>query len=194
MDYLFSWLKNILHSLGLWNIQGKMVLIGLDNAGKTTLLGVLSKGRVMSCPPTLQPHYEELALGGINFKTFDLGGHPAGREIWKDYLIDVDAIVFLVDAVDKERFPDVKKTLDKVLSMDNIKNVPFLILGNKIDQRGAASEEELREALALYDTTSKTHSLQLGEHVRPLELFMCSIVHKQGYAEGFRWLSSYISK
>jgi len=70
-------------------------------------------------------------------------------------------------------------------------DVPFLILGNKIDIPSAASEEELRMALAINHTTGKDKaSVAAGE--RPIELFMCSVVKTSGYSEGFKWFAKYL--
>ncbi|RRT82261.1 hypothetical protein B296_00010175 [Ensete ventricosum] len=143
--------------------------------------------------PTQYPTSEELSIGKIKFKAFDLGGHQIARRVWKDYYAKVDAVVYLVDAADKERFAESKKELDALLSDDSLANVPFLVLGNKIDIPYAASEDELRYHLGLSNFTTGKGKVNLADtNVRPLEVFMCSIVRKMGYGEGFRWMSQYI--
>jgi len=132
---------------------------------------------------------EELQIGGIKFQAHDLGGHRSARRLWSDYLAGVDAIVYMIDAYDRERFPEAKQELDGLLSGELLANAPFLILGNKIDLPHAASEEEIRHALGI-DTTGKAGKATMG--IRPIEIYMCSVVKKFGYGEGFKWLSNYI--
>jgi GTP-binding protein SAR1 len=99
----------------------------------------------------------------------------------------------LIDAADRERFPESKKELDGLLSDDSLTGVPFLVLGNKIDIPIAVSEEELRYYLGLSNYTTGKGKVNLEDtNVRPIEVFMCSIVRKSGYGEGFKWLSQYL--
>ncbi|KAH0916655.1 hypothetical protein HID58_031101 [Brassica napus] len=158
-------------------------LVGLFE--DTNLCAIHAKRRLVQHQPTQHPTSEELSIGKIKFKAFDLGGHQIARR--------VDAVVYLVDAYDKERFVESKRELDALLSDEALASVPFLILGNKIDIPYAASEDELRYHLGLTNFTTGKSNVSLEESgVRPLEVFMCSIVRKMGYGEGFKWLSYYI--
>ncbi|WZY83045.1 hypothetical protein YC2023_029429 [Brassica napus] len=183
--FVIDWFYGVLASLGLWQKEAKILFLGLDNAGKTTLLHML------------KDEHLEIYLC-FRLPTLHLITAPYIRSMlhasssYSESLV-VDAVVYLVDAYDKERFAESKKELDALLSDESLATVPFLILGNKIDIPYAASEDELRYHLGLSNfTTGKGKVNLVDSNVRPLEVFMCSIVRKMGYGEGFKWLSQYI--
>ena len=168
----------------------KLIFLGLDNAGKTTLLRFLRDGRITMNEPTIHPNQEDLIIGNIKFTTHDLGGHDSARALWKTYFTAVDGIVFIVDALDRDRFPESKRELDALMTDDSLADVPILVLGNKIDVPQAASEEELRAYMGLRETYGKSGS---GGQTsgRPLEVFMCSVLRGQGFKDGFQWLNQF---
>ena len=192
--FLFDWWYSVLSALGLYHKSAKLLFLGLDNAGKTTLLHMLKEGRVSIHQPTIHPNVDELIMGKLKFQAFDLGGHEIARKLWKEYLASgVDGVIYIVDAVDRERFPEAKKELDALLTSEQLANVPFLVLGNKIDLARAVSEEQLRDSLGLYETTGKDIKGDVRENnVRPIELYMCSVVKKMGYGDGFKWLAQFL--
>ncbi|XP_075716070.1 small COPII coat GTPase SAR1B [Rhinoderma darwinii] len=197
MSFLFNWIysgfNSVLQFLGLYKKNGKLVFLGLDNAGKTTLLQMLKDGRMGQYVPTLHPTSEELTIAGMTFTTFDLGGHAQARRVWKSYLPAINAIVFLIDCADHERLAEAKAELDELLADETISSVPILLLGNKIDRPEAISEERLLHTFGIYGHTTGKGKVPLKLlNTRPLEVFMCSILKRQGYGEGFRWLSQYI--
>jgi len=191
MSFLWDWFTNILSTLGLHKKSGKLVFLGLDNAGKTTLLHMLKDDRLSQHVPTLHPTSEELVMGNMKFTTFDLGGHAQARRVWKDYFPAVDAIVFLVDAVDRQRLMEAKTELDSLLTDEQVATAPVVVLGNKIDVPGAVSEQELRYILGV-STTGKGSVSRHEVTGRPMEVFMCSVLRREGYGEAFRWLSQYL--
>eukprot|EP00760_Papus_ankaliazontas_P003188 PhM_4_TR11483/c0_g1_i1/m.57038/K07953/SAR1; GTP-binding protein SAR1 len=193
----FDWFWDIMSYLGIGGKQGKILFLGLDNAGKTTLLGKLTTDQIHIHRPTVHPNVEDLALGGIKLKTFDLGGHQEARRLWRDYFTKCDAVVFMVDAAAPDRFGDVKAELDLLLQAEELSKAPFLVLGNKIDlAHKAVSEDSLKASLGLTGLTTgkstSSGSSGAGSNVRPLEVFMCSVVKRTGYGDGFRWLSQYL--
>lgn len=190
--FLRRWVRNLLSYFGLYNKDGKLLILGLDNAGKTTLMRMLADDRAAQHAPTQRATSEQLTFGGIDFHCFDLGGHREAREVWADYYVDVAGIIFVVDAADRARFGEAKRELDSLLTDPRLTGVPLVVLGNKIDLAAAASEQELRSVLGMTQTTGRNTPMKnFHDGTRPLELFMCSVVGRSGHVDPIRWLAMY---
>eukprot|EP00742_Colponemidia_sp_Colp-10_P007416 GILJ01007985.1.p1 GENE.GILJ01007985.1~~GILJ01007985.1.p1 ORF type:complete len:197 (-),score=18.10 GILJ01007985.1:257-847(-) len=195
MSFILQWMRGVLDWLYYFKIgrHAKITFVGLDDAGKTTLFGILRDGTLRPNYPTLYPHSDEINLGKLHFKAFDMGGHPAARVLWESYFAEVDGIVFVVDAANPKRFAEARDELNKVLSFESIANVPIVVLGNKIDDKRAVSEEDFRVALGLdKQLTYGPKKTKHKEGIRPIELFMCSVVGRAGYPQAFQWLAQFV--
>ena len=171
-----------------------MVFLGLDNAGKTTLFGFLSNGIVQTHTPTQRSTSNTLDIYGIKFQAYDVGGHTEAREIWDDILIDATSIVFMIDATERNqhRIKEAQDILNRILLDQRYSNVPILIFGNKIDkaEMNPMSEAEMRLVYGLENTTGKMTKSSNLDGMRPIELFMCSVLRKANLQEGLQWIAA----
>ena len=108
------------------------------------------------------------------------------RKVWKEYSPYVDAIVYLIDVTERERFFEAKHELDNLLVDESLQSTPIVVFGNKIDKFGAAGEQEIRDLLNIPKFNASEN------YKRPIELFMTSLLCKEGYGEAFKWLVQYI--
>jgi len=92
-----------------------------------------------------------------------------------------------------KRFHEAREELSKLLTTEELAKVPFLILGNKIDAKDAVSEDQLKRELGLENATTGKKKGRLADGVQPIEVFMCSVVKRAGYPDGFRWLAEYLN-
>lgn len=187
----FGWFWDTLSYLGLANKEARIVFLGLDNAGKTTLLHMLRDGKFLAHEPTRHPQFEELTIDSITFKAHDLGGHKAARRLWKQYFANVDGVVFIVDCVDP-RLNESAEELKALFEESALDGVPFVILGNKIDLKGACTDVQLKQALEIENMCIGRDTKVRPEGKRPVEVFMCSILKRGGYQDAFKWLSNFL--
>jgi GTP-binding protein SAR1 len=190
--FILDWFKGVLNWLGLSQKKGKILFLGLDNAGKTTLMHLLKNDRIGAHPPTFNPHSEDLVIDNIRFKAFDLGGHHAARMLWQDYFATINGIVYIVDASDRSRFAESAEELKKLIMNTEQSKVPIVVLGNKIDVASAASADDFRVAFSLPAHLTYGMKLKKESTARPVEVFMCSVAKRMGFREGFQWLGQFL--
>ena len=146
----------------------RIVMLGLDNAGKTTILYKLRLGEVVTTVPTIGFNVETVVYKHINFTVWDIGGQTKIRPLWKHYLQDTDALVYVVDSQDRKRFAEAKEELDAILADDRIRNASLLVFSNKTDMPGSATTTEVKEKLELETRRERDWYIQaLGRNQDP---------------------------
>ncbi|KAJ9443452.1 ADP-ribosylation factor-like protein 8 [Diplonema papillatum] len=140
-----SWLRGL-----FWKQEMELTLVGLQNAGKTTLLNVICDGKAKeSTIPTIGLNIRKISKGNISIKLWDIGGQPRFRGMWERYCRGVNAIVFVVDSADRSNIDAAQKELMDLMAKPALEKIPLLVLGNKNDIPSHMNETELRNALEL---------------------------------------------
>lgn len=127
----------------------KIVMVGLDNAGKTTVLYQLHLGQSITTHPTVGSNVEQVKHGKLTFEVWDLGGQANLRPSWATYYQHTDCVILVVDSTDRGRVGIARKELATLLAHEHLEEVPILVLANKKDLRDAMTASELTTALAL---------------------------------------------
>mmetsp|Transcript_35667 Transcript_35667/g.91041 ORF Transcript_35667/g.91041 Transcript_35667/m.91041 type:complete len:191 (-) Transcript_35667:13-585(-) len=130
----------------------ELSLIGLQNAGKTSLVNVIATGAFHEdMLPTVGFNMRKVTRGNVTIKLWDLGGQPRFRSMWERYCRGVQAVVFVVDAADMDNLDAAKNELRELTTKPSLRGIPLLVLGNKNDLPGALPPTELAQRLGLQD-------------------------------------------
>ncbi|XP_075767595.1 uncharacterized protein LOC102450462 [Pelodiscus sinensis] len=131
-------------------LQARILLLGLDNAGKTTITYRLKLDETVSTIPTLGFNVETVApVRNVTFTLWDVGGQDRIRVLWRHYHSNTDGLVFVVDGADPERLGEARQELEALLEAEDLAGVPLVLLANKQDLPGARSCAQLVEELGL---------------------------------------------
>jgi len=158
----------------------RIVVVGLDNSGKTTILNALKpKKASLETVPTVGFSTEEFQKHGVNFCAFDMSGQSRYRNLWEHYYGDVEGIIVVIDATDKLRFAVVKDELQTMLADPRVaeKKIPILFLSNKMDLPTASPPIETMQALELEKITD-----------RPWHIAACDALKGENVEESLKWL------
>lgn len=157
--------------------QMKILMLGLDNAGKTTVLYRLKLGEVVTTTPTIGFNVERIEYKNISFTVWDVGGQEKIRQLWRFYFDNVEGLIFVVDCSDTERVKCAADELSSILQEPALKDTALLVFANKQDLPKAVTCYELAEALGLKG--------RKRWHVQP-----CIATKCHGLYEGLDWLSN----
>ncbi|XP_041639923.1 ADP-ribosylation factor 5-like [Cheilinus undulatus] len=160
----------------------RILMVGLDAAGKTTLLYKLKLAEVVTTIPTIGFNVETVEYKNISFTVWDVGGQTIIRPLWRHYFVNTQGLIFVVDSNDPERMKEAADELHKMLDEDELRGVAVLVLANKQDLPRAMSVSDITEALSLSGVS------------QPWFVQASCAVSGSGLAEGLDWLSHQIQQ
>lgn len=156
----------------------KILILGLDRAGKTTILEKI-QGKMDGEPvPTIGYNHQKVRMRNVSLDAWDLSGQERMRKIWKHYFVDTGGIIFVVDWTDFDRIEIAKDELNYLLAEPELMNIPILILANKQDIPEAMGVSQLRKNLGVVEE----------EHKRRIKIQESSAIQDEGLDAGFEWL------
>merc|ERR1711936_868624 len=163
--------------------QMRILMVGLDAAGKTTILYKLKLGEIVTTIPTIGFNVETVEYKNISFTVWDVGGQDKIRPLWRHYFQNTDGLIFVVDSNDRERIDEAQKELQEMLKEDELREAVVLIFANKQDLPNAMSASELTEKLGLQQLRNRRWYIQAT----------CA-TQGNGLYEGLDWLSNELAK
>ena len=158
-------------------------MVGLDAAGKTTILYKLKLGEVVTTIPTIGFNVESVEYKNINFTVWDVGGQDKIRPLWRHYFTNTQGLIFVVDSNDRERIQEAKDELNRVLDEDELRDAVVLVFANKQDLPNALSTSELVDKLGINSLKNRHWYIQAT----------CA-TQGSGIYEGLDWLSDQLGK
>lgn len=164
----------------------KVMISGLDYAGKTTLLYKMKLGEVVTTFPTIGMNIEKVQYKSMEFLAHDVGGRCSMHALLKYITDNTTGIIFVVDANDRERLEWAHDELQRLLTLETMADVPLLILLNKQDLKGAISPDEFS---ALWKAKEERDKKRIVSSRQTL-IQPCSVIVEEGISEGMLWLTS----
>ena len=159
-------------------------ILGLDNAGKTTVLKKFNGEDINTISPTLGFNIKTLEHRGYALNCWDVGGQQTIRSYWRNYFEQTDGLIWVVDSADRVRLNDCKRELYLLMDQEKLAGASLMIFANKQDLAGALTSEEIAEALDLGGERFAT---------RHWSIMGCSAVTGQGLLEGMDWVVDDVS-
>lgn len=163
----------------------RILIQGLDAAGKTTMLYMLKLGEVVTTIPTIGFNVETIDYKNITFTAWDVGGRDKMRPLFRHYYPNTNALIFVIDSNDKERLPEIKEEIDRTLLEDELRDTIVLFIANKQDLPNALTKDEIAERLELNKIRGHDWYITEGSATAGGTL---------GYYEGLEWLSDQLTK
>lgn len=180
-------LERLAEWLGMKKKEANIIVVGLDNSGKTSILNFLKPPDVRShdIVPTVGFNVESFQTKALKFNAFDMSGQGRYRNLWEHYYKDCHAVIFVIDSSDKLRMVVAKDELDQILRHPDIqrKRVPILFFANKMDLRDALSSVKVSTVMSLDQIRDK-----------PWHICASNALTGEGLSEGIDWLTDQVKE
>lgn len=163
----------------------RILMVGLDAAGKTTILYKLKLGEVVTTIPTIGFNVETVEYKNISFTVWDVGGQDKIRPLWRHYYQNTQGLIFVVDSNDADRIDAARDELHRMLNEDELRDAVLLVFANKQDLPNAMSAAEMTDKLGLHG---------LRPSYRQWYIQACCATTGDGLYEGLDWLSATLVK
>lgn len=155
----------------------RLLMLGLDNAGKTTILKKFNGEDISIISPTLGFNIKTLEHRGFKLNMWDVGGQKSLRSYWRNYFESTDGLVWVVDSADRRRLQDCKTELHGLLQEERLSGATLIVFANKQDLPGALPADEIKQVLEL-DSIKTHHWL----------IVPCSAVTGENLLVGIDWI------
>ena len=172
-------LLTLLRKLKRAEKEARILVLGLDNSGKTTILKKLSEEDIQHIMPTQGFNIKSLQHEGFKLNVWDIGGQKSIRPYWRNYFDQTDALIYVIDSADVRRLEETGVELGQLLEEDKLASVPLLIFANKQDLMNAAPASEIGDALNLHSVRD-----------RPWHIQAASAKTGEGLQDGMEWVVS----
>ena len=143
---LLTWLRKLKRT----ETEARLLVLGLDNSGKTTILKKLSEEEIQHVAPTQGFNIKSLSHGDFKLNVWDIGGQKSIRPYWRNYFDSTDALIYVIDSSDRRRMEETGVELNQLLDEEKLAGIPLLIFANKQDLLNALSAQEITTGLNLH--------------------------------------------
>eukprot|EP00009_Paramoeba_aestuarina_P002843 CAMPEP_0201522120 /NCGR_PEP_ID=MMETSP0161_2-20130828/16469_1 /ASSEMBLY_ACC=CAM_ASM_000251 /TAXON_ID=180227 /ORGANISM="Neoparamoeba aestuarina, Strain SoJaBio B1-5/56/2" /LENGTH=175 /DNA_ID=CAMNT_0047920885 /DNA_START=51 /DNA_END=578 /DNA_ORIENTATION=+ len=163
--------------------EARILMVGLDAAGKTTILYKLKLGEIVTTIPTIGFNVETVEYKNLKFTVWDVGGQDKLRPLWRHYFQNTNGVIFVIDSNDKERVVQARNELTKMLMEDELRDAVLLVFANKQDLPNAMTTAELTDKIGLHSLRQRSWYIQ-----------GCCATTGEGLYEGLDWLATNVKK
>jgi len=173
--------------LGLKKYKGTIIVVGLQNSGKSTIVNFMKDdaNKVEETTPTVGFSVEQVKLEKCKLTIVDLSGDKRYHKLWSCYYEEAQAIIFVIDAVDKAALGEAKGCLMDVVSHEQLQKIPLLVFANKSDIPTALSHNDVMLEMDLKNSLHNKKSWQICAS---------SGLTGEGLQEGMKWVTGHMKK